>query len=107
MGILYDKTLLTWFIATVAAIAVPYVISRAYLYVFGKGSRRDLRLGSRGNEVLVLQSRLRRKGCGPAVVNGIFDAHTECAVKDFQESRGLRITGVFDKKTATMLLRGE
>lgn len=47
-----------------------------------------LKLGSRGNEVKVLQEKLNLKA------DGIFGPLTEEAVKDFQRSNGLEVDGI-------------
>ena len=56
-----------------------------------------LKLGSRGNEVKVLQEKLNLKA------DGIFGPLTEEAVKDFQRSNGLEVDGIVGTNTLSKL----
>ena len=56
-----------------------------------------LKLGSRGNEVKVLQEKLNLKA------DGIFGTLTEEAVKDFQRSNGLEVDGIVGANTLSKL----
>ena len=56
-----------------------------------------LKLGSRGNEVKVLQEKLNLKA------DGIFGPLTEEAVKDFQRSNGLEVDGIVGANTLSKL----
>lgn len=56
-----------------------------------------LKLGSKGNEVKVLQEKLNLK------VDGIFGPLTEEAVKDFQRSNGLEVDGIVGASTLSKL----
>ena len=56
-----------------------------------------LKLGSRGNEVKVLQEKLNLKA------DGIFGPLTEEAVKDFQRSNGLEVDGIVGAGTLSKL----
>ena len=56
-----------------------------------------LKLGSRGNEVKVLQEKLNLKA------DGIFGLLTEEAVKDFQRSNGLEVDGIVGANTLSKL----
>ena len=56
-----------------------------------------LKLGSRGNEVKVLQEKLNLKA------DGIFGPLTEEAVKDFQRSNGLEVDGIAGANTLSKL----
>lgn len=56
-----------------------------------------LKLGSRGNEVNVLQEKLNLKE------DGIFGPLTEEAVKDFQRSNGLEVDGIVGANTLSKL----
>ena len=56
-----------------------------------------LKLGSKGNEVKVLQEKLNLK------VDGIFGPITEEAVKDFQRSNGLEVDGIVGTNTLSKL----
>ena len=56
-----------------------------------------LKLGSRGNEVKVLQEKLNLKA------DGVFGPLTEEAVKDFQRSNGLEVDGIVGTNTLSKL----
>ena len=56
-----------------------------------------LKLGSRGNDVKLLQEKLNLK------VDGIFGPLTEKAVKDFQRSNGLEVDGIVGADTLSKL----
>ena len=56
-----------------------------------------LKLGSRGNEVKVLQEKLNLKA------DGIFGPLTEEAVRDFQRSNGLEVDGIVGANTLSKL----
>ena len=56
-----------------------------------------LKLGSKGNEVKVLQEKLNLKA------DGIFGPLTEEAVKDFQRSNGLEVDGIVGTNTLSKL----
>lgn len=56
-----------------------------------------LKLGSRGNEVKLLQEKLNLK------TDGIFGPLTEEAVKDFQRSNGLKVDGIVGTNTLSKL----
>jgi peptidoglycan hydrolase-like protein with peptidoglycan-binding domain len=63
-----------------------------------------LRIGSSGNAVAFLQTRLNARGATPRlVVDGIFGPKTDAAVRAFQRSRGLVVDGVVGPKTWTAL----
>jgi hypothetical protein len=69
---------------------------------------RELYLASQqmsGNDVIIFQNLILRS---PAVTqfepNGIFGIESETATHQFQELNGLSSTGIFDDKTANMLL---
>ena len=56
-----------------------------------------LKLGSKGNEVKLLQEKLNLKA------DGIFGPLTEEAVKDFQRSNGLKVDGIVGTNTLSKL----
>ena len=61
--------------------------------------RSTLRRGSTGEDVVYLQRRLNGIGFGSLVVDGIFGAATEEAVKKFQEHYGLTVDGIVGIQT--------
>ena len=54
----------------------------------------DLKFGSTGPAVIILQQRLRDRGFNPGAVDGVFGENTEAAVKAFQRSVGLGDDGI-------------
>ena len=62
-----------------------------------------LREGSRGDDVIALQQKLKDKGFSPGVVDGVFGPGTEAAVLAFQHSEGLLADGIVGPQTAAML----
>ena len=62
-----------------------------------------LRKGDRGPDVEQLQRRLLAAGFAPGGVDGIYGARTVAAVRDLQESAGLRPDGVFGPRSAEAL----
>ncbi|HXH14284.1 MAG TPA: peptidoglycan-binding domain-containing protein [Alphaproteobacteria bacterium] len=57
-------------------------------------------------EIQVAEQNLAELGFDPGLVDGIFTAQTEAAVRAFQERRGLPVTGILDSTTQQRLLRG-
>lgn len=75
------------------------------LFVFGifiynsQAQRRLLFWGSRNNDVLILQRKLREWGYFNGVIDGAYGKDTWVAVRDFQENNGLRVDGVVGPQT--------
>lgn len=57
------------------------------------------RFGSRGNEVIQIQTKLKRWGYYYGTVDGIYGSKTVTAVKSFQRKNGLTVDGIAGKKT--------
>ena len=62
-----------------------------------------LKRGSRGDEVVTLQKKLKQWGYYDGAVDGIFGAVTEKAVQYFQRKNGLTADGIVGAKTAAAL----
>ena len=62
-----------------------------------------LKKGSKGDEVVTLQKKLKQWGYYNGAVDGIFGAVTEKAVQYFQRKNGLTADGVVGTKTAAAL----
>lgn len=62
-----------------------------------------LKKGSRGDEVVTLQKKLKQWGYYSGAVDGVFGSATESAVKYFQRKNGLTADGVVGAKTAAAL----
>ena len=75
-----------------AAMLLPGVISAA-----------SLRYGSRGDDVIKVQKRLKQWGYYSGSVDGIFGSGTLAAVKSFQRKNGRTADGIVGPKTAAAL----
>ena len=62
-----------------------------------------LKRGSRGDEVVTLQKKLKQWGYYDGAVDGVFGPGTEKAVQYFQRKNGLTADGVVGAKTAAAL----
>ena len=62
-----------------------------------------LKKGSRGDEVVTLQKKLKQWGYYDGAVDGVFGSGTEKAVQYFQRKNGLTADGVVGAKTAAAL----
>ncbi|HML87338.1 MAG TPA: peptidoglycan-binding protein [Methylomusa anaerophila] len=62
-------------------------------------------IGSRGDEVRVVQKLLADAGFYAGEIDGIYGSGTQRAVKEFQQSNGLTVSGVVDKETVLYLER--
>ena len=62
-----------------------------------------LRSGSRGSEVVALQTALKNLGYYTKSIDGIYGKGTIAAVKSFQKKTGLKVDGVAGPKTLAML----
>lgn len=60
----------------------------------GKGEFKNLSVGSKGNLVQLVQSRLKSMGLYDGDINGIYGIKTELAIKDFQKLNEISINGV-------------
>lgn len=64
-----------------------------------KGSRATIKKGSRGEDVLHLQTRLQALGYDPGRSDGIFGEKTRAAVIRFQQDKELKPDGIVGAKT--------
>lgn len=69
-----------------------YIINRNEVNALSK-------YGSRGDEVIQIQTKLKRWGYYNGNVDGIYGSQTVSAVKYFQRSNGLTVDGIAGKKT--------
>ncbi len=63
----------------------------------------NLELGMTGDDVKILQEKLKRLGFYKAVITGSFGLSTEVGVRSFQRSVGLEETGIVDQPTWSAL----
>lgn len=66
---------------------------------------RVLSMGSRGSDVMEIQSVLLKIGYNPGLIDGVFGRKTEQAVKQFQKDFGLTEDGVIGAETFNVLQR--
>ena len=64
----------------------------------------NVRQGSRGNIVWIMQAALHCRGFGPGAIDGIFGPRTDAAVRNFQRNRGLSVDGIAGPNTFQALL---
>ena len=57
------------------------------------------RYGSRGNEVIQIQTKLKRWGYYNGSIDGIYGSQTQAAVRWFQSKNGLTVDGIAGKNT--------
>ena len=62
-----------------------------------------LRIGSRGEQVRLLQNRLKQAGYHTGAVDGIYGPQTAESVRRFQKAKGLLVDGIAGKQTLTAL----
>ena len=55
------------------------------------------------DEIRKLQEALKTKGEDPGVIDGRMGRKTHAAIRDFQKSNGLNVTGTLDRETADKL----
>ena len=65
--------------------------------------QRTLKDGEMGPDVVKLQKKLRDLGYLEGRTDGFFNKDTEVAVKRFQHDKGLKVTGIVDKTTLSVL----
>lgn len=61
--------------------------------------RKTLYWGTTGNDVIIVQTKLKEWGYFKGVVDGYFGADTSQAVKDFQAKNGLAVDGIVGPQT--------
>lgn len=73
------------------------------MYAFRFRNINSLEYGDSGEDVILLQEKLKILGFFPFGVDGSYGAATEDAVKDFQKDNDLEVTGVANADTLTLL----
>ncbi|NEO55685.1 MAG: peptidoglycan-binding protein [Okeania sp. SIO3B5] len=68
-------------------------------------NQKNISQGSRGAEVWAVQRRLQARGFNPGAIDSVFGARTREAVKAFQKSVGLNVTGIVNEATWTSLAK--
>lgn len=93
---------------SVCALAVLAVVLTAALAFLPGGGDEEigaavLKVGSSGQQVRTLQTKLNNWGYNAGTVDGIFGSNTLAAVKRFQANNGLTVDGIVGAKTAAAL----
>lgn len=93
---------------SVCALAVLAVVLIAALAFLPDGGDEEigaavLKVGSSGQQVRTLQTKLNNWGYNAGTVDGIFGSNTLAAVKRFQANNGLTVDGIVGAKTAAAL----
>lgn len=74
-----------------------------YIFINGNTAIAVSRYGSRGNEVIQIQTKLKRWGYYNGSIDGIYGSKTVSAVKYFQRKNGLTADGIAGAKTLAAL----
>lgn len=85
----------------IAVICIAVIITAAPMNAYAS----VLKIGSRGSEVLMVQTTLQKLGYFTyPVMTGYYGSVTKIAVKRFQKEKGLIADGIIGKKTMALLL---
>ena len=87
----------------VAALVILFAINIALILVAQSAKAATYRQGSSGEQVRVIQDKLKRWGYYNGTVDGIFGSATAKAVRFFQRSNGLVEDGIVGKNTLRAL----
>ena len=87
----------------VAIILVNVLVITAIAYTYGESAQTLSQLGSRGQEVRQIQSKLRELGLYSGSIDGIYGTATQKAVRQFQKNCGLTADGIAGRKTLLYL----
>ncbi len=94
------------FLAVVFAFAMLFVVGSPSVGLTAEQQERaPISIGSRGDEVRVVQKFLADGGFYTGEIDGVFGPVTAKAVKEFQRSTDLKESGIVDKETYTYLSR--
>ncbi|MGN1269752.1 MAG: spore cortex-lytic enzyme [Clostridia bacterium] len=87
-------------IVTMAVITITFSIFLFYNVFFRNDNVEALsKYGSRGDEVIQIQTKLKRWGYYKGNIDGIYGSQTEAAVRWFQSKNGLVVDGIAGKNT--------
>lgn len=96
-----NKKQILWQI--VAIILVNVLVITAIAFSYGRSTDVLSQLGSRGQEVRQIQTKLRELGLYSGSIDGIYGTATQKAVRQFQRNCGLTADGIAGKKTLLYL----
>ncbi len=85
------------------ALAIVFAVN-IVLILFAQSARAvTYRQGSSGEQVRIIQDKLKRWGYYDGAVDGIFGSATAAAVRWFQRANGLRVDGIVGRQTLAAL----
>ncbi len=88
---------------TAFVLALVTVLMVATVFIMPKADAAVVKVGSRGQTVRTIQTKLKRWGYYTGSVDGIFGNQTKKAVQYFQRKNGLTVDGIVGKATAKAL----
>ena len=83
----------------IVALLIGIIVSIFLFVVKIKSVQAISRYGSRGDEVVQIQTKLKNWGYYNGSVDGVYGSGTLAAVKSFQKKNGLTVDGIAGKKT--------
>ena len=86
-----------------AALALLFAVNIVLILIAQSAQAATYRRGSSGEQVRVIQDKLKRWGYYDGAVDGIFGSATEKAVRYFQRTNGLAEDGIVGKNTLAAL----
>ena len=87
----------------VAIILVNVMIITAIAFTYGQTTQTLSQIGSRGQEVRQIQSKLRELGLYSGSIDGVYGTATQKAVRQFQKNCGITADGIAGRKTLLYL----
>lgn len=88
---------------TAFVLAFVTIVTVAFAVALPKADAAVIKVGSRGQTVRTIQTKLKRWGYYKGSVDGIFGSQTKSAVQYFQRKNGLTVDGIVGKATAKAL----
>ena len=87
----------------IAALVILFTVNILIILLAQSAGAATYRQGSSGEQVRIMQEKLKRWGYYDGAVDGIFGSRTAAAVRDFQRSNGLRVDGIVGAQTLAAL----
>ena len=87
----------------IAIILLNALVISSIAFFYSRTTETLSKIGSRGEEVRVIQKKLTELGLFKGRIDGIYGVETQKAVKNFQKSRGLSADGIAGPKTLLYL----
>lgn len=86
-----------------AALAILFAVNIVLILLAQRANAATYRQGSSGEQVRVIQDKLKRWGYYDGAVDGIFGSATTAAVRWFQRANGLKVDGIVGRQTLAAL----